>query len=165
MKYFMLFVCLIFFVSCGTTKKTPPQPSFNFKTQNYESKTDEHNDTVAKDIRQKLLFVNSKKGCTALNGGLGDALKTSEIFCQDLNFFGFNDWRVPTMKEIENFSKGMAEDGLVPFFTFLQCKRTVAIKPDGTLSNINSHNVSPNFEEVELKFPAGIRCVRVDDLP
>jgi hypothetical protein len=164
MKYILSISIILFFCACGNGY-TPPQASINFNTENYISQTDENNHTIAKDLRQNLLFINSSYGCKALHGNNDDALINSRLFCENLTFFGFSDWRIPTLKEIQSFEKGMHNDGLVPYYTFPECKRITGIKTDGTLGAINSHNVSPKFEEVPLKLPAGLRCTRVNDIP
>jgi len=162
MKYILFISIILFFTACGDGY-TPPAASVNFHTKNYISQTDDNNHTIAKDLRQKLLFVNSSHACKALHENNSDMLAETKLFCENLVFFGFNDWRVPTLEEIKNFEKGMHDDALVPYYTFPECKRITGIKQDGTLGAINTHNVSPKFEEVPLKFPAGLRCVRVDD--
>ena len=161
MRY-ILFVPALLFLSCSDGTYIPPKASLNFHTQNYISQTDSNTHITIKDIRQNLLHINSKIGCEAIHVKPENALAFVENFCQNLQFYGFDDWRVPTLKETENFSKGMDADGLVPYFTFPECKRIVGTKDDGTLGSITTHNVSPKFEEVQLKMPSGIRCVRED---
>jgi len=162
MKYILFISIILFFTSCGDDY-SPPAASINFHTNHYISQTDENNNTIAKDLRQKLIFVNSSQACKALHETKDEALNNSNLFCENLIFYGFDNWRVPTLTEIKNFEKGMHDDGLVPYYTFPECKRIVGIKQDGTLGTINTHNVSPKFEEVPLKFPAGLRCVREDN--
>ncbi len=157
MRYLLYSILLLFIWSCGDSA---PKASIGFQTQNYISLTDDNNHTIVKDIQQRLMFVNSVQGCEALHGDTETILDVADNFCKTLTFYGFSDWRIPTLKEIQNFSKGMDKEKLIPFFTFPQCKRITGLKDDGTLGNINTHNVSPKFEEVPLKLPAGIRCVR-----
>ncbi len=157
MRYFLYSMLLLFIWSCGDSA---PKASIDFDTQNYVSISDENNNTIVKDKKQRLMFVNSFQGCKALHGDINTVLDIADNFCKRLYFYGFSDWRIPTLKEIQDFSKGMDQEELIPFFTFAECKRITGLKDDGTLGNINTHNVSPKFEEVPLKLPAGVRCVR-----
>jgi len=157
MKILLSLIMAIFFTACGSGDSKPPKASVNFNTQNYVWENDENNETVILDNKQNLMFVNNKKACYALHNS---SLKEVEDFCSNLISHGFNDWRTPTLAEIKSLSEGMDSEKLIPFFTFPQCKRIVGIKEDGTLGNINTHNVSPKFQEVDLEFPSGIRCVR-----
>jgi hypothetical protein len=157
MKHIITLTIIIFFTACGSDSYTPPKASVNFNTQNYIWENDENNETVIKDIRQNLTFVNSKQACYALHNS---SLTEVENFCQNIISHGYDDWRAPTLTEIQNLSKGMDSENLVPYFTFPECKRIVGIKDDGTLGCINTHNLSPKFKEVPLEFPAGVRCVR-----
>ena len=159
-KHITWITIILFLTACGSGSNTPPKASENFKTEHYVSHTDENNHTIIEDLSQNLLFVNDKTSCEAIHKGDTDSLGHAEHFCQNLQFYGFDDWRVPTLKEIQNNSKGMDDEGLIPYFTFPQCKRITGIKDDGTLGAINTHNVSPKFEEVPLLLPAGVRCVR-----
>ena len=152
-----LAAAILLLVGCG---ESAPTASEGFHTENYIEESDENNHTVIYDVRQNLEFVNSAQGCTPIHGTPEDALKNARYFCENLRFFGYDDWRVPTLQEIERLSKGMDREGLVPFFTFKQCKRIVGVKQDGTLGNINTHNIKPKFAEVPLRLPAGVRCVR-----
>ncbi len=159
MKYILSITLALFFIACGSSNSAP-QASENFKTLNYSSQTDENNETIVNDLKQDLIFVNSKQGCEAIHKGDADPLGHAELFCENLTFYGFSNWRVPTLQEIQNNSQGMDNEGLIPYFTFAQCKRITGIKEDGSLGAINTHNQSPKFEEVELTLPAGVRCVR-----
>jgi hypothetical protein len=159
MKYTIWITIILFLTACGSGEN-PPKASENFKTDHYVSQTDENNHTIIEDLNQSLTFVNSEQGCKALHGKNEDALNTAESFCAGLVFYGFDDWRVPTLEEIQNNSKGMDSEALIPYFTFPECKRITGIKDDGSLGAINTHNVSPRFEEVPLSLPAGVRCVR-----
>jgi len=157
MHYFLLSVTILFFTACGgnSTHKATEQ----IATDHYRSITDDNNETVIKDIRQQLLFVNSHQGCKALHGDTSTLLATADAFCKNLHFFGRDDWRIPTLHEIQTFSRGMDQEGLIPYFTFPQCKRVIGLKPDDTPGTINTHNANPKFAEVPLALPAGVRCV------
>jgi len=156
MYYTLLLLTALFFTACGDSA---PKASDNIQTENFKSMTDENNHTVILDVRQQLLFVNSIQGCKALHGDTATLAQTAAQFCDALRFYGRDDWRVPTLHEIQTFSRGMDNEGLVPYFTFPQCKRIIGEKSDGTIGTINTHNVSPKFEEVPLELPAGLRCV------
>ncbi len=161
MRYLLLYALLLFLsFGCGANA---PEASVGFHTAYFYDQTDERNETVIHDLRQHLLFVNSAQGCVALHGDEADALDRARRFCRSLTFFGYADWRLPTLEEIQSFSRHMDAEGLVPFFTFPECKRVVGLKSDGTLGAIHTHNVMPKFEETPLKLPAGIRCVRTDE--
>ena len=159
MKHIVWMAIILFLTACGSSH-TWPKASENFKTEHYISHTDENNHTIIEDLDQNLMFVNNKLACKALHGKNEDALNEAETFCANLLFYGFDDWRVPTLQEIQNNSKGMDSEALIPYFTFPECKRITGIKDDGSLGTINTHNVSPKFEEVPLRLPAGVRCVR-----
>ncbi len=156
MHYILLLVTALFYTACGDNA---PKASENIQTEHYRSLTDGHNETVIRDVRQQLLFINSIQGCKALHGDTETLPETAAQFCASLYFYGRNDWRVPTLHEIQTFSKGMDAEGLIPYFTFPQCKRIVGEKADGNIGSINTHNAAPKFEEVPLKLPAGLRCV------
>jgi len=156
MHYTLLFFTVLFYTACGDTA---PKASENIQTEHYRSLTDEHNETVIQDIRQQLLFVNSQQGCKALHEDTQTLHKTVTQFCTSLHFYGRDDWRVPTLHEIQTFSEGMDAEGVVPYFTFPKCKRVIGEKEDGSIGTINTHNASPKFEEVPLELPAGLRCV------
>ncbi len=162
MKYFLYIFLAILLIACGDDT---PKASKNFQTIDYKSITDENNHTVIKDIRQNLFFVNSKQGCKALHGEAKTALTDARAFCENLTFFGSNSWRVPTLEEMKSFLEGMYNDGLTPYYTYVKCKRTVAINPNGSLTTINTHNQEPKFKETTLSLPAGIRCVKKSDVP
>ncbi len=157
MKYFLYILFAFLIGACGDSEK---KASEDFVSDNYILKTDENNHTIIKDIRQNLIFVNSKQGCKALHDDNDTPLQDAKDFCENLSFFGFDNWRIPTLQEIRNFSKGMDSEGLVPYFTFAKCKRITGLKSDGTLGAINTHNATPKFEEIPLTLPAGIRCVK-----
>jgi hypothetical protein len=143
--------------ACGNT---PPKASENIATDRFLSQTDENNHTVILDERQHLMFVNSIQGCKALHGDPANALKEATYFCEHLHFYGKDDWHVPTLDEIAEFSREMDAEGLVPYFTFPKCKRVVGLRADDAMGTINTHNASPKFAEVPLELPAGLRCVR-----
>ncbi len=148
---------LMLLSGCGTT---PPKASEQISTDRFLSLTDERNHTVILDKAQHLMYVNSIQGCKALHSSKENALKEAQYFCAHLHFFGHDDWHLPTIEEIADFSESMDNEGLVPYFTYPQCKRVVGLKNNGTLGNIHTHNAAPKFAEVPLELPAGVRCVR-----
>ena len=154
---FTVTMLLILLSGCGTT---PPKASEHISTDRFLSETDDRNHTVILDKAQHMMFVNSIQGCKALHSGKEAALKEAQYFCAHLYFYGHDDWHLPTIDEIRSFSEGMDKEGLVPYFTFPECKRVVGLKSDGTLGNIHTHNAAPKFAEVPLELPAGVRCIR-----
>ncbi len=160
--YFLLIACILYFLV--NYLSVPPKASKNFKTKHYISKTDENNHIIVQDLAQNLIFTNMQKGCKPINKKDTNALEIAKLFCKNLELYNYFDWRVPTLMEIQNFSKGMHDENLVPFFTYPQCELISGIKKDGTLGAINTHNKFFKFKKVPMAFPVAVKCVRNNDI-
>lgn len=127
------------------------------------------NQIVMRDANTNLEWVNGNaiasvpSGCLPMPPGKDatDVLNTATNHCDALSFASHEDWRVPTINEIQEFTVSMKEAGLTPFYANPACPRLVGLDKDGKIQTINTHNTNPigkinNWS----KLNAGVRCVR-----
>ena len=112
------------------------------------------------------LAANSSKmitGCHPMQAGLStDGVVTeANNFCNNLDFGGHTDWRVPRVTELKKYTVDMKAAGLTPFYQNLSCPRVVGFNADNTISTINTHNTDPVGKVNPWgSSNAGVRCVR-----
>lgn len=126
-----------------------------------------NNQTVTRDVTINLEWVNGPGGCHPMVPGKTEevAFDEAEAHCQNLDFAGHTDWRVPKIGEIQTFTVEMQNANLQPFYQNPACPRVVGYNADKTqIQNTNTHNTPPigtisDWDELN----AGVRCVR--DVP
>ena len=124
---------------------------------------------IMRDANTNLEWVNGNavanvpSGCLPMPSGkdAADVLNTATNHCDALSFASHEDWRVPTITEIQEFTVAMKDAGLTPFYANPACPRLVGLDTNGTIQTINTHNTDPIGKINDwIKLNAGVRCVR-----
>jgi len=131
------------------------------------------NDTVIKDKKTSLMWAesygsNGQKSCQAHHKATNeqnDKLLAKQ-HCQNLQFAGFSDWRVPTASEMQEYIRAMEKAGLKPYYEHPSCPRVFAINNTEAVT-INTRNRLPvgaitKYEQLlkESGSSFGVKCVR-----
>jgi len=111
---------------------------------------------------------NGQKSCQAhhsVTNEENDKLSAKQ-HCQNLQFAGFSDWRVPTVSESKEYIKAMQEHGLTPYYIHPSCPRLLALS-NGAAGVVNTHNSIPvgairSYQELseQSSNSFGVKCVR-----
>ncbi len=113
----------------------------------------------------------STRGCFVIGEGAVDVAKNFKRFCDESNYAGFHDWRVPAPIELSKFTikleqeKKSGELGMAR----KHCIRTLGIEDDNTtIKAVYTHVQRETYKKAHLVgqinssplTPAGGRCVR-----
>jgi len=123
---------------------------------------------VIQDSNTKLEWVNGSQvmgvehGCARFLSGVMQSSANTQAteHCNNLEFAGHDDWKLPTAMQIQAFTVGMNDDGLTPFYAMPTCPRMVG-SSGMMLNTVNTHNTTPIGEiNMWANLNAGVRCVR-----
>jgi len=165
-KGYLLLGFILLLVGCesSTLKKSEPSRFATVKILG---------DTVIKDKKTSLMWAesygsNGQKSCEAHHNAISQNidLESAKKHCQSLVFAGFNDWRVPTASQMQEYIKAMQKSGLTPYYEHPSCPRVFAIK-DGGAVTVNTHNHLPvgaitTYDKLlhQNSSSFGVKCVR-----
>jgi len=155
-------------IGCGssstTTNDSPDTKQDNLNKQTRFVSMTINNDIVMQDTQTKLEWANGPAGCNPMTPGKSaiEAFNISENHCSMMSFASHEDWRVPTIGEIQKFTVDMNTSGLKPYYQNPACPRVVGYNDDNTtLQNTNTHNTPPIGIVTDwTNLNAGVRCVR-----
>ncbi len=130
-----------------------------------------HDDGVVINHQTGLVWDNddrnqsTTRGCIIFGHNRGDnpeELKQDlKNFCKQLQYAGFNDWRVPTPLELSKFYVRMVQEKKTPGMARTGCVRNLAIDSKNQLKSVWTHiKNQPGFIEDNPLSPSGGRCVR-----
>ena len=159
-KVVLGFFAMGLMIMVGCAANTSYNDNKSAKAERYTSKK-VGGDTLLSDNTTGLTWTNSAQGCKPLMGGTkSETSKAANAFCGSLSFGGHNDWRLPTVSEMQTLEIQTDQHGVALFYKNSICKRVLARKSDNSLTSISTTNSSPVGRIVGNKFPAGTRCVR-----
>jgi len=82
-------------------------------------------------------------------------------YCENSDYAGFTDWRVPTSLEMSKFTVQMKQEGKTPGMARSGCTRALSIDDNTTVKAVWTHNLNqPGLIETGTLTPSGGRCVR-----
>ncbi len=138
------------------------------------------NESVAIDHQTGLVWANdatvpkiegdSTRGCLVIGEGAKDVKESFTEYCQNSNYAGFTDWRIPTAEELSRFTVRMYDEGKTPGMARRHCIRTLGLQ-EGKLVPVTTHIIATDGDPESVRLigqiksgdaitPAGGRCVR-----
>ena len=121
------------------------------------------NNTLLYDSANKIEWVNGSPGCKpTLINSQSEAFNTSKEYCANLSFASFTDWRLPTVKEAQEFIVETEKANILPYYESKGCPRLIGYNGDKTkVQTATTHNLQPSGSINDWTGGnAGIRCVR-----
>ncbi len=117
----------------------------------------------ADDATVPKIEGDSTRGCLVIGEGAKNVKDRFAEYCQNSNYAGFTDWRIPTAEELSRFTVRMYDEGKTPGMARRHCIRTLGLQ-GGKLVSVTTHNVisARLIGRImdEPITPSGGRCVR-----
>jgi hypothetical protein len=125
---------------------------------------------VIKDSKAKLMWVDEfnpeNEACLAIHVGKAEELLKSKDFCENLDYAGYKDWKMPTSSQLSNFIKKSNKEHM---FTGYEAPCSRLLAKDGNVSKVvytrfdtNSSHTLGGIDNLEANLTSnvGLRCVR-----
>jgi len=135
-------------------------------------------DNIRQDLNRKLDWVASRElgNNTFLSENVttqSEDLIKSNAFCGNLGYGGYNNWRVPTVSENEDFIKSMKAENISPAYADANCKMVIGLNANSKAYGTFTHNDSAKLgtsqiwkslidlsESTSRTIKYGVKCVR-----
>lgn len=139
---------------------------------NFKTEARNETDNILIDTVSGLTWINDTDVCKVFNeADKIQQFEENKAYCANLNFAGYDDWRIGTTAEVSDFIKRTFEGNILPEYFSTACAYMVGDNEDGSYAQIYTGYGAQKYDAIAgdlfsqtlQNYNFGMRCVRETD--